>query len=166
MGKPTGFKEFKRITPSKSSIDSRVGNHNEFYAVWDDEIASTQGSRCMNCAVPFCMSGCPLGNLIPDFNDLVYKGDWQQALAELHSTNNFPEFTGRICPAPCEASCVLNINQDPVTIEYIEKAISEKGWDLGLIKPQTPSVETGKSVAIVGSGPSGLAAAQQLNHSC
>ena len=163
MGKPTGFKEFKRITPSKNSVDSRVANHNEFYAVWDDETASTQGSRCMNCAVPFCMSGCPLGNLIPDFNDLVYKGEWEQALTELHATNNFPEFTGRICPAPCEASCVLNINQDPVTIEYIEKAISEKGWELGLIKPQIPSVNTGKSVAIVGSGPSGLAAAQQLN---
>ena len=163
MGKPTGFKEFKRITPNKSPVDSRVANHNEFYAVWDDETASTQGSRCMNCAVPFCMSGCPLGNLIPDFNDLVYKGEWEQALAELHSTNNFPEFTGRICPAPCEASCVLNINQDPVTIEYIEKTISDKGWKLGLIKPQIPLISTGKSVAIVGSGPSGLAAAQQLN---
>tara|TARA_B100000686_G_scaffold57682_2_gene61917 strand:+ start:1557 stop:3014 length:1458 start_codon:yes stop_codon:yes gene_type:complete len=163
MGKPTGFKEFKRITPSKKSVDSRVTNHEEFYELWDDESASTQGSRCMNCAVPFCMGGCPLGNLIPDFNDLVYKGDWEQALIALHSTNNFPEFTGRICPAPCEASCVLNINQDPVTIEYIEKTIVDKGWELGLIKPQKPSVATGKSVAIVGSGPSGLAAAQQLN---
>ena len=117
----------------------------------------------MNCAVPFCMSGCPLGNIIPDFNDLVYKDMWKDALAELHSTNNFPEFTGRICPAPCEQSCVLNINEDPVTIEYIEKAIAERGWEEGWIEPILPATRTGKKVAIVGSGPAGLSSAQQLN---
>ena len=117
----------------------------------------------MNCAVPFCHTGCPLGNLIPDFNDLVYQGKWQEALFELHATNNFPEFTGRICPAPCEAACVLNINQDPVTIEYIEKAIADRGWSEGWIVPEPPTQRTGKKVAVVGSGPAGLAAAQQLN---
>ena len=117
----------------------------------------------MNCAVPFCHTGCPLGNLIPDFNDFVYQGDWRGALNALHATNNFPEFTGRVCPAPCEAACVLNINQDPVTIEYIEKAIADRGWQEGWIAPQTPSQRTGKRVAVIGSGPAGLAAAQQLN---
>ncbi|SVA38177.1 uncharacterized protein METZ01_LOCUS91031, partial [marine metagenome] len=144
-------------------VGDRLQNFHEFYTEWNDKEAQEQGSRCMNCAVPFCMSGCPLGNLIPDFNDLVYKNQWEGALKELHSTNNFPEFTGRICPAPCEASCVLNINQDPVTIEYIEKAISDKGWQEDWIKPEPPKVRSGKKVAIVGSGPAGLAAAQQLN---
>ena len=163
MGKPTGFKEFGRSTPTRQPVEDRLQNFHEFYTEWNDKEAQEQGSRCMNCAVPFCMSGCPLGNLIPDFNDLVYKNQWEGALKELHSTNNFPEFTGRICPAPCEASCVLNINQDPVTIEYIEKAISDKGWQEGWIKPEPPKVRSGKKVAIVGSGPAGLAAAQQLN---
>ena len=117
----------------------------------------------MNCSVPFCMGGCPLGNIIPDFNDLVYRGKWREALNELHSTNNFPDFTGRICPAPCEGSCVLNINDDPVTIEYIEKAISDRGWNEGWIVPEPPSARTGKSVAVIGSGPAGMAAAMQLN---
>ena len=163
MGKPTGFKEFGRSTPKRQPVGVRLQNFHEFYTEWNDKEAQEQGSRCMNCAVPFCMSGCPLGNLIPDFNDLVYKNQWEGALKELHSTNNFPEFTGRICPAPCEASCVLNINQDPVTIEYIEKAISDKGWQEDWIKPEPPKVRSGKKVAIVGSGPAGLAAAQQLN---
>ena len=163
MGKPTGFKEFKRETPNTFPVDVRIGNFNEFYDDWDRDKVSAQGGRCMNCAVPFCMSGCPLGNIIPDFNDLVYKDMWKDALAELHSTNNFPEFTGRICPAPCEQSCVLNINEDPVTIEYIEKAIAERGWEEGWIEPILPATRTGKKVAIVGSGPAGLSSAQQLN---
>ena len=117
----------------------------------------------MSCAVPFCMGGCPLGNIIPDFNDLVYRGKWRDALTELHSTNNFPEFTGRICPAPCEGSCVLNINNDAVTIEYIEKAIADRGWSEGWIVPEPPEFRSGKSVAVIGSGPAGLAAAMQLN---
>ena len=163
MGKPTGFKEYSRLTPNRFPIDLRLKNFDEFYEVFDPKAAATQGARCMNCAVPFCMSGCPLGNIIPDFNHLVYQGNWKEALEELHSTNNFPEFTGRICPAPCEASCVLNINDDPVTIEFIEKTIVDRGWEEGFIKPNIPSMRTGKSVAVVGSGPSGLAAAQQLN---
>lgn len=163
MGKPTGFKEFGRTTPLRQAVGERLSSFHEFYTEWDDKEAERQGSRCMNCAVPFCMSGCPLGNLIPDFNDLIYKKQWENALKELHSTNNFPEFTGRICPAPCEASCVLNINQDPVTIEYIEKAISDKGWQEGWIKPQLPEVRSGKKIAVIGSGPAGLATAQQLN---
>jgi len=163
MGKPTGFKEFGRTTPLRHAVGDRLRGFHEFYTEWDDKEAERQGSRCMNCAVPFCMSGCPLGNLIPDFNDLVYRKQWENALKELHSTNNFPEFTGRICPAPCEASCVLNINQDPVTIEYVEKAISDKGWQEGWIKPQPPEVRSGKKIAVIGSGPAGLATAQQLN---
>ncbi|SVB12702.1 uncharacterized protein METZ01_LOCUS165556 [marine metagenome] len=163
MGKPTGFKEFRRETPETLPVTVRIGNYSEFYEEWSTEKAGLQGSRCMNCAVPFCMSGCPLGNIIPDFNDLVYKNMWEEALTELHSTNNFPEFTGRICPAPCEQSCVLNINEDPVTIEYIEKAISEEGWKNGWIRPSPPISRTGKKVAVVGSGPAGLASAQQLN---
>ena len=163
MGKPTGFKEFHRETPETLPVTVRIGNYSEFYEEWSTEKAGLQGSRCMNCAVPFCMSGCPLGNIIPDFNDLVYKNMWEEALTELHSTNNFPEFTGRICPAPCEQSCVLNINEDPVTIEYIEKAISEEGWKNGWIRPLPPTSRTGKKVAVVGSGPAGLASAQQLN---
>ena len=163
MGKPTGFKEFKRSTPDRFPISLRLCNYDEFYKEWDEKDAQDQGSRCMNCAVPFCMGGCPLGNIIPDFNDLVYKGKWEEALKELHSTNNFPDFTGRICPAPCEASCVLNINEDPVTIEYIEKEIVDRGWREGWINPSPPETRTGKKVAVVGSGPAGLASAQQLN---
>ena len=163
MGKPTGFKEYGRQAPRQQPVALRVQHFNEFYQDWSEEQAREQGARCMNCAVPFCHTGCPLGNLIPDFNDFVYQGDWRGALNALHATNNFPEFTGRVCPAPCEAACVLNINQDPVTIEYIEKAIADRGWQEGWIAPQTPSQRTGKRVAVVGSGPAGLAAAQQLN---
>ena len=163
MGKPTGFKEYGRQAPPQQPISLRVQHFNEFYQDWSEEQAREQGARCMNCAVPFCHTGCPLGNLIPDFNDFVYQGDWRGALNALHATNNFPEFTGRVCPAPCEAACVLNINQDPVTIEYIEKAIADRGWQEGWIAPQTPSQRTGKRVAVIGSGPAGLAAAQQLN---
>ena len=163
MGKPTGFMEKGRRTPDRVPIAERVGNYREFYRSWTEQQAREQGGRCMNCAVPFCHQGCPLGNLIPDWNDLVYRGQWQDALEALHATNNFPEFTGRICPAPCEASCVLAINQDPVTIEHIEKAISDRGWENGWIVPRPPEGRTGKRVAVVGSGPAGLAAAQQLN---
>ena len=163
MGKPTGFTEFGRKPPPKRPIGSRVQDFREFYASWGEQEARDQGARCMSCSVPFCHKGCPLGNLIPDWNDLVYRGQWEKALAALHSTNNFPEFTGRICPAPCEASCVLAINQDPVTIEYIEKAISDRGWEEGWIVPEPPDKRSGKRVAVVGSGPAGLAAAQQLN---
>ena len=163
MGKPTGFKEHGRQGPPQQTVAVRIQHYSEFYGEWSEEQAREQGARCMNCAVPFCHTGCPLGNLIPDFNDLVYRGDWRRALAELHSTNNFPEFTGRVCPAPCEAACVLNINQDPVAIEYIEKAIADRGWAEGWIAPDAPTRRTGKKVAVVGSGPAGLAAAQQLN---
>ena len=163
MGKVTGFLEFDREPPERRPTDERVGDYREFYAAWPEESIRDQGARCMNCALPFCHKGCPLGNLIPDWNDLVYKGRWKDALAALHATNNFPEFTGRICPAPCEASCVLAINEEPVTIEYIEKAIADRGFDEGWITPEPPEKRTGKRVAVVGSGPAGLAAAQQLN---
>ncbi|MDP6513131.1 MAG: FAD-dependent oxidoreductase, partial [SAR202 cluster bacterium] len=163
MGKPTGFKETARQGLPLESPSERVQHWNEFYQPWNEQQACDQGARCMNCSVPFCMAGCPLGNIIPDFNDLVYRGKWREALTELLSTNNFPEFTGRICPAPCEASCVLNINDDPVTIEYMERSIVERGWQEGWIVPEPPETRTGKSVAVVGSGPAGLAAAMQLN---
>ena len=163
MGKTTGFKEFGRDSPKRRPVQDRVKDYQEFYQDWPENRIREQGARCMNCAVPFCMSGCPLGNIIPDWNDLVYKGQWKQALDSLLATNNFPEFTGRICPAPCEVSCVLSINQDPVTIEYIEKAIADRGFQEGWIKPQPPQHRTGKKVAVVGSGPAGLASAQQLN---
>ncbi len=163
MGKPTGFMEKGREPPPKRPPAERVKDFKEFYLKWTEQQAREQGGRCMNCSVPFCHMGCPLGNVIPDFNDLVYRGRWKDALDALHATNNFPEFTGRVCPAPCEASCVLAINQDPVTIEYIEKAISDRGWQEGWITPHPPRVRTGKRVAVVGSGPAGLAAAQQLN---
>ena len=163
MGKPSGFMEFGRRPPERRSIGERVKDYREFYHRWSDDTAREQGGRCMDCAVPFCHTGCPLGNVIPEFNHFVYTGDWESALQTLLSTNNFPEFTGRICPAPCEASCVLSINSDPVTIEYIEKEISDRGYEEGWIRPQPPTVRTGKRVAVVGSGPAGLAAAQQLN---
>ena len=163
MGKPRGFMEKGRVPPPRIPVAERVQTFHEFYKSWTEQEARDQGARCMNCAVPFCHTGCPLGNLIPDWNDLVYRGKWKEALDALHATNNFPEFTGRICPAPCEASCVLAINEDPVTIEYIEKAIADRGWKDGWIVPEPPEVRTGKKVAIVGSGPAGLAAAQQLN---
>lgn len=163
MGKPTGFMESGRQPPERRPAAERKGDYREFYQPWGETKAREQGARCMDCAVPFCHMGCPLGNVIPDFNHQVYKGDWKGALATLLSTNNFPEFTGRICPAPCEASCVLSINSDPVTIEFIEKEIAERGFENGWIKPEPPAVRTGIKVAVVGSGPAGLAAAQQLN---
>ena len=163
MPKPTGFKEFGRESPKRRPVEDRLKDYHEFYEKWPEEEIRNQGARCMNCAVPFCHTGCPLGNVIPDWNDLVYRGRWKDALTALLATNNFPEFTGRICPAPCETSCVLSINQDPVTIEYIEKAIADRGFEEGWIAAQPPERRTGKRVAVVGSGPSGLAAAQQLN---
>ena len=163
MGKVTGFVEFGRTPPERRPPSERIGDYREYYHRWTDQQATEQGGRCMDCAVPFCHMGCPLGNVIPDFNHQVYLGNWERALEVLLSTNNFPEFTGRICPAPCEASCVLSINADPVTIEYIEKEISDRGFEQGWIKAEEPATRTGKTVAVVGSGPSGLAAAQQLN---
>jgi glutamate synthase (NADPH) small chain len=163
MGEPTGFIHKRRKPPPKRPVGERVQDFQEFILDWTESDARDQGARCMDCGIPFCHKGCPLGNLIPDWNDLVYRGQWERALAALHATNNFPEFTGRICPAPCEDSCTLSINQDPVTIEYIEKAIADRGWREGWIKPQPPAQRTGKKVAVVGSGPAGLAAAQQLN---
>ncbi len=163
MGEPTGFRDRSRQLPPRRPVSERVGDFNEIYLSWTEDEARGQGARCMDCGIPFCHKGCPLGNLIPDWNDLVYKGKWQEALSVLHSTNNFPEFTGRICPAPCETACTLTINQDAVTIEFIEKAIADRGWDEGWINPQPPQQRSGKKVAVIGSGPAGLATAQQLN---
>ena len=163
MGKVTGFKEFERHDESNMPVKERVKNYNEFTIPLSEAELTKQGSRCMDCGIPFCHSGCPLGNLIPDFNHMVHQGEWQKASWLLHSTNNFPEFTGRLCPAPCEKSCVLGIIEDPVSIENIEKSIVERAFKEGWIKPLPPKIRTGKTVAIVGSGPAGLAAAQQLN---
>ncbi len=163
MGKPTGFLEFDRELPGKRDPKARIADYKELYLDFADDKTKKQAARCMDCGVPFCHSGCPLGNIIPEFNDAVYHEDWGLALDILHSTNNFPEFTGRICPAPCEASCVLGINNPPVAIEHIEKSIIEKGYSLGLIMPKIPQFRTGKQVAVIGSGPAGLAAAAQLN---
>ncbi|PUZ26618.1 glutamate synthase (NADH) small subunit [Chitinophaga costaii] len=163
MGKPTGFLEFTRELPGKESPAERIKNYNEFQKRYDAPTLNHQAARCMNCGVPFCHSGCPLGNVIPEFNDAVFRNDWQEAYEILTSTNNFPEFTGRICPAPCESACVLGINQPPVTIEEIEKHIIEIAFDKGLVHARTPRVRTGKKIAVVGSGPAGLAAAAQLN---
>ena len=163
MGKITGFLEFKREVETYDSVDNRLKNYKEFTVTMKEKDIKNQGARCMDCGIPFCHSGCPLGNLIPDFNDNVYKGKWKEAAKILHSTNNFPEFTGRLCPAPCEEACVLGINEDPVTIENIEKNIVEKAFKEGWITAQIPEHRTDKSVAVIGSGPSGLAAAQQLN---
>jgi glutamate synthase (NADPH/NADH) small chain len=162
MGKPTGFLEETRVNESTLPVESRVKNYEEFVVTHSDEEASRQGSRCMDCGIPFCQNGCPVNNIIPDWNDLVYRKNWQLALQTLHSTNNFPEFTGRICPAPCEASCTLNINDSAVAIKSIEHAIVDKGWSEGWIAPQPPQHKSGKRVAVVGSGPAGLACAQQL----
>ena len=163
MGKTTGFLEFDRKIEAYAPVEERVKNYKEFTLPLKEKEMKEQGARCMDCGVPFCHSGCPLGNLIPDFNDAVYKGKWEKAAEILHSTNNFPEFTGRLCPAPCEEACVLGINEDPVSIENIEKNIVETAFSKGWIVPQPPKKRTGKTVAIVGSGPAGLAAAQQLN---
>ena len=163
MGKITGFLEFKREVETYDSVENRLKNYKEFTVSMKEKDLKNQGARCMDCGIPFCHSGCPLGNLIPDFNDNVYKGKWKEAANILHSTNNFPEFTGRLCPAPCEEACVLGINEDPVTIENIEKNIVETAFKEGWITAQIPEHRTDKSVAVIGSGPSGLAAAQQLN---
>ena len=163
MGKTTGFKEYDRQVEGKISPEERIDNYKEFTIALSKEQMEDQGARCMDCGIPFCHSGCPLGNLIPDFNDLVYRGQWKKALERLHTTNNFPEFTGRLCPAPCEEACVMTINDPAITIENIEKSIVEKGFAEGWIEPQPPLERTGKKVAVVGSGPAGLAAAQQLN---
>jgi glutamate synthase (NADPH/NADH) small chain len=163
MGKIGGFKEYKRQDENNIAVKDRVTNYKEFTIPLKEEELKKQGSRCMDCGIPFCHSACPLGNFIPDFNDMVHKGEWKKALKILHSTNNFPEFTGRLCPAPCEKACVLGIIDDPVSIENIEKRIVERGFEEGWIVPEPPKVRTGKTVAIIGSGPAGLAAAQQLN---
>src|SRR5579884_2689145 len=172
MGKPTGFIEYLRELPLDRSALERIRDWNEFHLHLDVKKLQEQGARCMDCGVPFChtgtllngmASGCPIHNLIPEWNDLVYRGLWKEALERLHKTNNFPDFTGRVCPAPCEGSCVLGINQPPVSIKNIECAIVDKGFEEGWVQPEPPPVRTGKKVAVVGSGPAGLAAAAQLN---
>ena len=165
MGKPTGFKEFERQAVPYTDPKDRIGHFNEFLKVVPEEHLKTQGARCMDCGVPFCQSdhGCPIDNLIPEWNDLVYRGRWREAIDRLHKTNNFPEFTGRVCPAPCEGACVLGITDPPVTIKNIENAIVDRAWHEGWIAPQPPAQRTGKKVAVIGSGPAGLAAAAQLN---
>jgi glutamate synthase (NADPH) small chain len=163
MGKPTGFIEIHRKKQSTRPVAERLKDWNEVYLPYPHEELQKQGARCMDCGIPFCHQGCPLGNLIPDWNDLVYRNRWEPAIERLHATNNFPEFTGRLCPAPCEGSCVLGINDDPVTIKSIEVAIVEKAFEQGWVTPKPPLVRTGKCVAVVGSGPAGLAAAEQLN---
>lgn len=164
MGKPTGFLEFTRETPGKKPVADRLQHYNEFVDKYAEDKLNEQSARCMNCGVPFCHSGCPLGNVIPEFNDAVYRKDWKEAFEILSSTNNFPEFTGRICPAPCESACVLGINQPPVAIEEIEKHIIETAFEKGFVQPKKPNLRSGKKVAVIGSGPAGLAAAAQLNY--
>ena len=175
MGKPTGFKEFERKTAPYRDATKRVLDFKEIYTEHDEAHLKIQGARCMDCGVPFCQSnapmthrigraGCPIHNLIPEWNDLVYRGHWRDALDRLHATNNFPEFTGRVCPAPCEGSCVLGITDPPVAIKNIEMAIIDRGFAEGWVRPEPPTTRTGKTVAIVGSGPAGLSAAAQLNH--
>ncbi len=162
MGKVTGFLEIDRTDRKYAPASDRIRHYREFVIPLSEEATRDQAARCMNCGIPYCHNGCPVNNQIPDWNDLVYKGDWKEALGNLHSTNNFPEFTGRVCPAPCEASCTLNLQDQPVTIKSIECAIVDRGWKEGWIKPEVPAKKTGKRVAIVGSGPAGLACAQQL----
>jgi glutamate synthase (NADPH/NADH) small chain len=162
MGKITGFLEYERLEEPHEPTEARKKHYREFYLRLSDEAAAVQGARCMDCGIPFCMSGCPVNNIIPDWNDLVYRQDWKSAIDTLHSTNNFPEFTGRICPAPCEEACVLRINEDPVGIKSVEHAIIDKAWEEGWVRPQPAAHRTGKKVAVVGSGPAGLACAQQL----
>jgi glutamate synthase (NADPH/NADH) small chain len=162
VGKITGFLEYERLEEPHEPKETRKKHYREFYARLDDQAAGVQGARCMDCGIPFCMQGCPVNNIIPDFNDLVYRQDWKNAIETLHSTNNFPEFTGRICPAPCEEACVLRINEDPVGIKSIEHAIIDKAWEEGWVRAQPAPRKTGKKVAVVGSGPAGLACAQQL----
>src|SRR5215212_8868556 len=162
MGKITGFLEYGRVEEPHEATEARKKHYREFILRLDDAEAGVQGARCMDCGIPFCMSGCPVNNIIPDFNDLVYRQDWKTAIDTLHQTNNFPEFTGRVCPAPCEEACVLRINSDPVGIKSIEHAIADRAWQEGWVRPQVPVQKTGKKVAVVGSGPAGLACAQQL----
>src|SRR5688572_15974209 len=164
MGKPTGFKEYTRELPGKKPVAERLNHYNEFVGNYSEQKLNEQSARCMDCGVPFCHSGCPLGNIIPEFNDAVYRKDWFEAYDILNSTNNFPEFTGRICPAPCESACVLGINQPPVAIEEIEKHIIEIAFSKGFVQPQKPNLRSGKKVAVIGSGPAGMAAAAQLNY--
>src|SRR6516164_3191545 len=163
MGKVTGFLEIEREQPTRRKVEERVQDWFEIYEPFPIEKQRDQSARCMDCGVPFCHTGCPVNNLIPDWNDLAYNNRWERAIRRLHATNNFPEFTGRICPAPCEAACVLGINEPPVSIKVIEKTIVERAWEEGWIKPEPPETRTQKRVAVVGSGPAGLAAAQQLN---
>ncbi len=163
MGKITGFLEYERVDEPYIKVEKRLQNYKEFTIPLEEKKLKDQGARCMDCGIPFCHSGCPLGNLIPDFNDKVYKGRWKEAAQILHATNNFPEFTGRLCPAPCEEACVLSINEDPVSIENIEKNIAETAFKEGWVVAHPPKFRTGKNVAVIGSGPAGLAAAQQLN---
>lgn len=163
MGKPTGFIEFEREVPTRRPVAERVNDWKEIYEPFSIVKVQTQGARCMDCGVPFCHNGCPLNNIIPDWNDLAYRDRWKDAIRVLHSTNNFPEFTGRICPAPCESACVLGINEPPVTIKNIERTIVDHAWEQGWIVPEPPEVRTGKKVAVIGSGPAGMAASQQLN---
>ncbi len=162
MGKVTGFMEYERLEEGYEPVQQRVRNHREFVIGLKEDDAKVQSARCMDCGTPFCNSGCPVNNIIPDFNDLVYRGDWKNAIAVLHSTNNFPEFTGRICPAPCEAACTLNVNDDAVGIKSIEHAIIDRAWAEGWVVPRPPRHKTGKTIAVIGSGPAGMAAAQQL----
>lgn len=164
MGKVTGFMEYRRATPAKAPVEERIKHYKEFESRFDEETAKTQGARCMDCGIPFCHgdTGCPVDNLIPEWNDLIYRGRWREALDNLHSTNNFPEFTGRLCPAPCESACVLGINEPPVAIKGIERTIVDRGFEEGWVAPQPPAKLSGKKVAVVGSGPAGLACAQQL----
>ena len=162
MGKVTGFMEYQRLAEAAEDKGARIKHYREFVLHLTDQEASVQGARCMDCGIPFCMTGCPVNNIIPDWNDLVYKQDWKQSIEVLHSTNNFPEFTGRVCPAPCEAACTLNINNDAVGIKSIEHAIIDKAWEQGWVAPELPKRTTGKKVAVVGSGPAGLSCAQQL----
>ncbi len=163
MGKVTGFKEYTREMPARRPVEERVHDYFEVYQPFPEEKVRVQAARCMDCGIPFCHTGCPVTNIIPDWNDMVYRDHWKDAIRVLHSTNNFPEFTGRICPAPCEAACVLGINEPAVTIKLIEKTIVDRAWEEGWIQPEPPEIRTGKRVAVVGSGPAGLAAAQQLN---
>ena len=162
MGKVTGFLEIDRVDKSYKSVDERLKNFNEFTEDLEKQVISDQGGRCMDCGIPYCHTGCPVNNIIPDWNDLVYNNKWEEAIQVLHSTNNFPEFTGRICPAPCEAACTLNIDDNPVTIKNIECSIVDNAWKKGFIKPQISGLNTNKKIAVIGSGPAGMAAAQQL----
>src|SRR5262249_31341743 len=162
MGKVTGFLEYQRLAEATEPKENRVKHWHEFIHHLSEQDAGVQGARCMDCGIPFCMSGCPVNNIIPDWNDLIYKQNWKQALDVLHSTNNFPEFTGRVCPAPCEEACTLNINNDPVGIKSIEHFIIDRGWEEGWVLPQPSTIRTGKRVAVVGSGAAGMACAQQL----